>query len=199
MKTTEKIVAGLVLKLDKLKKLFEKLGKKTILSSLKNLSNLCDKYEERLKKFNFLILKYIIVKETNQKKCLKNIKKVESSFEYNDLLDNCLIDKFKEIEKIIKNNDKNRKKIIETMTKMVKIYEKLEKYKNNFNEKTIKVGYFTVQFLKNSIISLTQKDKLFKEFMKKNKKALDELKKNDKKAYITFFVVRYLLEYFVLP
>ena len=199
MKTTEKIVARLVLKLDKLKKLFEKLGKKTILSSLKNLSNLCDKYEERLKKFNFLILKYIIVKETNQKKCLKNVKKIESSFEYNDLLDNCLIDKFKEIEKIIKNNDKNRKKIIETMTKIVKIYEKLEKYKNNFNEKTIKVGYFTVQFLKNSIISLTQKDKLFKEFMKKNKKALDELKKNDKKAYITFFVVRYPLEYFVLP
>lgn len=199
MEKSEKIVVGLVSKLDKLKKLFEKLGKQTILSSLKNLSNLCDKYEERLKKFNFLILKYIIVKETNQKKCLKNVKKIESSFEYNDLLDNCLIDKFKEIEKIIKNNDKNRKKIIETMTKMVKIYEKLEKYKNNFNEKTIKVGYFTVQVLKNSIISLTQKDKLFKEFMKKNKKALDELKKNDKKAYITFFVVRYPLEYFVLP
>jgi hypothetical protein len=199
MEKSEKIVSGLLLKLDKLKKLFEKLGKQTILSSLKNLSNVCDKYEERLKKFNFLILKYIIVKETNQKKCLKNVKKIESSSEYNDLLDNCLIDKFKEIEKIIKNNDKNRKKIIETMTKMVKIYEKLEKYKNNFNEKTIKVGYFTVQVLKNSIISLTQKDKLFNEFMKKNKKALDELKKNDKKAYITFFVVRYPLEYVVLP
>jgi hypothetical protein len=199
MEKSEKIVVGLVSKLDKLKKIFNKLGKQTILSSLKNLSNLCDKYEERLKKFNFLILKYIIVKETNQKKCLKNVKKIESSSEYNDLLDNCLIDKFKEIEKIIKNNDKNRKKIIETMTKMVKIYEKLEKYKNNFNEKTIQVGYFTVQVLKNSIISLTQKDKLFKEFMKKNKKALDELKKNDKKAYITFFVVRYPLEYFVLP
>ena len=199
MEKSEKIVSGLLLKLDKLKKLFEKLGKQTILSSLKNLSNVCDKYEERLKKFNFLILKYIIVKETNQKKCLKNVKKIESSSEYNDLLDNCLIDKFKEIEKIIKNNDKNRKKIIETMTKMVKIYEKLEKYKNNFNEKTIKVGYFTVQVLKNSIISLTQKDKLFNEFMKKNKKALDELKKNNKKAYITFFVVRYPLECFVLP
>lgn len=199
MEKSEKIVVGLLSKLDKLKKIFDKLGKQTILSSLKNVSNLCDKYEERLKKFNFLILKYIIVKETNQKKCLKNVKKIESSSEYNDLLDNCLIDNFKEIEKIIKNNDKNRKKIIETMTKMVKIYEKLEKYKNNFNEKTIKVGYFTVQVLKNSIISLTKKDKLFKEFIKKNKKALDELKKNDKKAYITFFVVRYPLEYFVLP
>ena len=77
------------------------------------------------------------------------------------------------------------------MIKMVKIYEKLEKYKNNFNEKTIKMGYFTAKILQNSIISLTQKDKLFK-------KVLDELKKNDKKAYITFFIVRYPLEYFVL-
>jgi hypothetical protein len=34
--------------------------------------------------------------------------------------------------------------------------------------------------------------------LKKNKKALDELKNNDKKAYITFFVVRYTLECFVL-
>ena len=62
MKTTEKIVARLVLKLDKLKKLFEKLGKKTILSSLKNLSNLCDKYEERLKKFNFFQKLLIVAK-----------------------------------------------------------------------------------------------------------------------------------------
>jgi hypothetical protein len=46
---------------------------------------------------------------------------------------------------------------------------------------------------------LTEKDKLFNEFMKKNKKALDELKNNDKKAYITFFIVRYPIEYFVLP
>jgi hypothetical protein len=35
--------------------------------------------------------------------------------------------------------------------------------------------------------------------MKKNKKALDELKKKDKKAYITFFVVRHKLGCFVLP
>jgi hypothetical protein len=51
------------------------------------------------------------------------------------------------------------------------------------------MGYFTAKILQNSIISLTQK----------NKKVLDELKKNDKKAYITFFIVRYPLEYFVLP
>lgn len=82
---------------------------------------------------------------------------------------------------------------------MVKIYKKLEKYKNNFNEKTIKMGYLSAKIFQNSIISLTEKDKLFNEFMKKNKKALDELKKNDKKAYITFFVVRYTLECFVLP
>jgi len=195
----EKTVVGLLSKLDKLKKLFQKLGAQTILNSLKNLSNNCGKYEERLKKFNFLILKYLLSEETNKKKCLKNIKKIESSFEYNDLLDNCLIDKFKEIEKIIKNNDKNRKKIIETLIKMVKIYEKFEKYKNNFNEKTITLGYLSVKILQSSIISLTQKDKLFNEFMKKNKKALDELKKNDKKAYITFFVVRYSLGCFMLP
>jgi len=82
---------------------------------------------------------------------------------------------------------------------MVKIYEKFEKYKNNFNEKTITLGYLSVKIFKNLIISLTQKDKLFKEFMKKNKKELDELKKNDKKAYITFFIVRYSLGCFVLP
>jgi hypothetical protein len=53
------------------------------------------------------------------------------------------------------------------MIKMVKIYEKLEKYKNNFNEKTIKMGYLTSKILQKSIISLTEKDKLFNEFIKK--------------------------------
>jgi hypothetical protein len=199
MKTTEKIVVGLVSKLDKLRVLFKKINSECILNSLKKSPNICDKYEERLEKYNFFVLKYLIVKEKNQKKKLKNIKKIESSSEYNDLLDNCLIHKFKEIEKIIKKYNKNRKKLIETMIKMVKIYEKLEKYKNNFNENTIKLGYLSAKILQNSIISLTQKDKLFNEFMKKNKKELDELKNNDKKAYITFFVVRYTLECFVLP
>ena len=199
MKTTEKIVVGLVSKLDKLRVLFKKINSESILNSLKKSPNICDKYEERLQKYNFFILKYLIVKEKNQKKKLKNIKKIESSSEYNDLLDNCLIHKFKEIEKILKKYNKNRKKLIETMIKMVKIYEKLEKYKNNFNEKTIKLGYLSAKIFQNSIISLTQKDKLFNEFMKKNKKELDELKNNDKKAYITFFVVRYTLECFVLP
>jgi len=199
MEKSEKIVVGLVSKLEKLRVLFKKINSESILNSLKKSPNICDKYEERLQKYNFFILKYLIVKEKNKKKKLKNIKKIESSSEYNDLLDNCLIHKFKEIEKIIKKYNKNRKKLIETMIKMVKIYEKLEKYKNNFNEKTIKMGYLSAKIFQNSIISLTEKDKLFNEFMKKNKKALDELKKNDKKAYITFFVVRYTLECFVLP
>lgn len=199
MKTSEKIVVGLVSKLEKLRVLFKKINSESILNSLKKSRNICDKYEERLQKYNFFILKYLFVKEKNQKKKLKNIKKIESSSEYNDLLDNCLIHKFKEIEKILKKYNKNRKKLIETMIKMVKIYKKLEKYKNNFNEKTIKMGYLSAKIFQNSIISLTEKDKLFNEFMKKNKKALDELKKNDKKAYITFFVVRYTLECFVLP
>jgi len=46
----EKTVVGLLSKLDKLKKLFQKLGAQTIHNSLKNLSNNCGKYEERLKK-----------------------------------------------------------------------------------------------------------------------------------------------------
>ena len=199
MEKSEKIVLGLVSKLEKLKVIFKKINSESILNSLNKSPNICDKYEERLQKYNFFVLKYLIVKEKNQKKKLKNIKKIESSSEYNDLLDNCLIHKFKEIEKILKKYNKNRKKLIETMIKMVKIYEKLEKYKNNFNEKTIKMGYLTSRILQNSIISLTEKDKLFNEFMKKNKKALDELKNNDKKAYITFFIVRYPIEYFVLP
>jgi len=201
MEKSEKIVAGLVSKLDKLKSIYNKINSESILNSLKKLPNICDKYEERLKKYNVSILSivYLIVKEKNQKKKLKNIKKIESSSEYNDLLDNCLIHKFKEIEKILKKYNKNRKKLIETLIKMVKIYDKLEKYKNNFNEKTIKMGYLSAKIFQNLIISLTQKDKLFNEFMKKNKKALDELKKNDKKAYITFFVVRYPLGCFMLP
>jgi len=199
MEKSEKIVVGLVSKLEKLRVLFKKINSESILNSLKKSPNICDKYEERLQKYNFFVLKYLIVKEKNQKKKLKNIKKIESSSEYNDLLDNCLIHKFKEIEKIIKKYNKNRKKLIETMIKMVKIYEKLEKYKNNFNEKTIRIGYLSSKILQNSIISLTKKDKLFNEFMKKNKKALADLKKNNVRAYITFFVVRYPLEYFVLP
>jgi hypothetical protein len=199
MEKSEKIVLGLVSKLEKLKVIFKKINSESILNYLKKSPNICDKYEERLQIYNFFVIKYLIVKEKNQKKKLKNVKKIESSSEYNDLLDNCLIHKFKEIEKILKKYNKNRKKLIETMIKMVKIYEKLEKYKNNFNEKTIKMGYLTSKILQNSIISLTEKDKLFNEFMKKNKKAFDELKNNDKKAYITFFVVRYPLEYFVLP
>jgi hypothetical protein len=199
MEKSEKIVLGLVSKLEKLKVIFKKINSESILNYLKKSPNICDKYEERLQIYNFFVIKYLIVKEKNQKKKLKNVKKIESSSEYNDLLDNCLIHKFKEIEKILKKYNKNIKKLIETMIKMVKIYEKLEKYKNNFNEKTIKMGYLTSKILQNSIISLTEKDKLFNEFMKKNKKAFDELKNNDKKAYITFFVVRYPLEYFVLP
>jgi len=199
MEKSEKLVVGLLSKLDKYKKLFQKINSESILNSLKNSPNICDKYEERLKKFNIIIFKYLFNKKTISKKCLKIVKEIESSVEYNDLLDNCLIYKFKEIEKILKKYNKNRKKMIESIIKMVKIYEKIEKYKNNFNETTIKLGYFSVNILKKSIISLTKKDKLFNEFMKKNKKALADLKKNNVRAYITFFVVRYPLEYFVLP
>jgi len=68
MEKSEKIVVGLVSKLDKLKKLFKKINSESILNSLKKSPNICDKYEERLQKYNFFILKYLIVKEKNQKK-----------------------------------------------------------------------------------------------------------------------------------
>jgi len=68
MEKSEKIVVGLVSKLDKLKKLFKKINSESILNSLKKSQNICDKYEERLQKYNFFILKYLIVKEKNQKK-----------------------------------------------------------------------------------------------------------------------------------
>jgi hypothetical protein len=94
MKTSEKIVVGLVSKLEKLKLIFKKINSESILNYLKKSPNICDKYEERLQIYNFFVLKYLIVKEKNQKKKLKNVKEIESSSEYNDLLDNCLIHKF---------------------------------------------------------------------------------------------------------
>jgi hypothetical protein len=55
-----------------------------------------------------------------------------------------------------------------------------------------------LSFLKKEIISEIKKNERFIEFMNKNKKALADLKKKDKKAYITFFVVRHRLGCFVL-
>jgi hypothetical protein len=59
--------------------------------------------------------------------------------------------------------------------------------------------HLSLNFLKKEIISEIKKNERFIEFMKKNKKVLSDLKKKDKKAYITFFVIRYRLGCFVLP
>ncbi len=67
------------------------------------------------------------------------------------------------------------------------------------NKDKDKMMHLNLYMLKKEIISEIKKNERFIEFMKKNKKALDELKKKDKKAYITFFVVRYRLGCFVLP
>jgi hypothetical protein len=134
-----------------------------------------------------LLLNFIRKREYDPIKCLKIVKKVEKSTEYIDLLENCLIHKFKQIEKIYKNYSKKIDKILLISIKMIEHMSKKDKM-NRF-----------IYFLKKEIILEIKKNERFIEFMKKNKKALDELKKKDKKAYITFFVVRHRLGCFVLP
>ncbi len=133
------------------------------------------------------ILNFIRKKEYEPVKCLKIVNKVEKSSEYIDLLENCLIHKFKQIEKIYNNYSKKIDKILFTSITMVEYMSKKDKMSR------------FISFLKKEIISEIKKNERFIEFMKKNKKALDELKKKDKKAYITFFVVRHRLGCFMLP
>ena len=147
------------------------------------------KFEERYIKFERLLIDFIRKREYDPKKCLKIVKKVEKSAEYIDLLENCLIHKFKHIEKIYKNYSKKIDKILLTSIKMV---EHMSRNKD-------KMMHLNLYMLKKEIISEIKKNERFIEFMKKNKKALDELKKKDKKAYITFFVIRHRLGCFVLP
>ena len=153
------------------------------------------KFEERYVKFERLLIDFIRKREYDPKKCLKIVKKVEKSAEYIDLLENCLIHKFKHIEKIYKNYSKKIDKILLTSIKMVEHMSK----KIIKNKDKDKMMHLNLSFLKKEIISEIKKNERFIEFMKKNKKALDELKKKDKKAYITFFVVRHRLGCFVLP
>jgi len=173
--------------LEKYHKSLQKMEMKSSLKGLLKLPNICDKFENRYIKFERLLLNFIRKKEYDPVKCLKIVKKVEKSTEYIDLLDNCLIHKFKQIEKIYKNYSKKIDKILFTSIQMVEHMAKNDKMSR------------FISFLKKKIISLIKKNERFIEFMKKNKKALDELKKKDKKAYITFFVVRYRLGCFVLP
>jgi len=174
--------------MEKYHKSLEKMEIKSTLIGLHQQKNICNKFEERYVKFERLLLNFIRKREYDPKKCLKIVKKVENSAEYIDLLENCLIHKFKHIEKIYKNYSKKIDKILLINIKMV---EHMSKKKN-------KMSRF-LSFLKKEIILEIKKNERFIEFMKKNKKALSDLKKKDKKAYITFFVVRHRLGCFVLP
>jgi predicted RND superfamily exporter protein len=179
--------------LEKYHKSLEKMEMKSTLKGLMKLPNICDKFEERFFEFERLLLN--TKRESDPKKCLKIVKKVENSTEYIDLLDNCLIHKFKDIEKIYKNYSKKIDKIILTKFKWVEyLSKKIQKNK----DKGIIIR-INPSFEKKYIILENKKNQLFAEFMKKNKKALADLKKKDKKAYITFFVVRHRLGCFVLP
>ena len=164
------------------------------------LPNICDHYMERLMKFYFIIGKYKSKKVTDQKKCVGIAKKIESSAEYIDFLENCLVHKFKEIYKIYKNYPKTVKKIIAVMTKIAKYStEKLKILKKeNGDKEKIKLATESLDKMKEGIKTMIKENNKFAVFLKKNKKELADLK-NDKKRYIKFFVVLYSLGCYVLP
>jgi hypothetical protein len=182
--------------LEKYHKTLQKLEMKSTLVGLMKLPNICDKFQERYIKFEIFLQNFIRKREYDPKKCMKIVKKVEKSAEYIDLLENCLIHKFKQIEKIYKNYSKKIDKIMLTSVKMVEHISK--KVQKEYKEKGI-TRRVSFSFVKKEIILENQKNERFIEFMKKNKKALVDLKKKDKKSYITFFVVRHRLGCFVLP
>jgi hypothetical protein len=180
--------------LEKYHKSLQKMEIKTTLKGLLKLPNICDNFEERYIKFERLLIDFIRKREYDPKKCLKIVKKVENSAEYIDFLENCLIHKFKQIEKIYNNYSKKIDKILLTSIKMAEhMSKKILKNKNKD-----KMMHLSLNLLKKEIISEIKKNERFIEFMKKNKKVLSDLKKKDKKAYITFFVIRHRLGCFVL-
>jgi len=182
--------------LEKYHKSLQKLEMKSTLKGLMKLPNICSKFQKRYFKFEIFLQNFIRKREYDPKKCLKIVEKVEKSAEYTDLLENCLIHKFKHIEKIYKNYSKKIDKILLTSIKMVEhISKKIQKeYKDKGITRRVSFSFF-----RKEIILENKKNERFIEFMKKNKKALDDLKKKDKKAYITFFVVRHRVGCFVLP
>jgi hypothetical protein len=182
------------------KQFLKLLSESTIMSFTKS-PNICEDYLVRFMKFASVLRKYKNKKVTDQKKCLKIAKKVESSPEYIDFLENCLIYKVKEIHKMYKNYPKTAKKIIVLMTKIIKyLTEKLKKLKKeNGDKEKIKLATESLDKMKDQLENAIKQNEKLKAFLKKNKKELEELKKNDARAYITFFVVRFPLGCFVLP
>jgi hypothetical protein len=183
----------------KYKKSLEKIVTESTIFGLAKIPNICDKYMERLIKFYSTIMQYSIKKEKDPKKCVKNVKKIEKSPAYIDLLENCLIPKSKEVDKIFKKYPNRGKKIIALSKKMISILEK--KIQKMNNEKKIEASMVLINLnaMKEKLKILTSENERFVTFLNKNKKELAELKKKDIKGYISFYIIRYPLGCLVLP
>ena len=179
----------------KYRKTLKKLVTESTILGLTKIPNICDRYMERLIKYYSITMKYILKKEKDPKKCVTNVKKLESSPQYIDLLENCLLHKIKHIDKIFKNYPKTVKKMIVIITKMISVMSKKDSDKSMQTSVTLA----SILKMKDQVKNLTTENERFKAFLKKNKKALMDLKKKDVKAYITFYIIRYSLGCFVLP
>lgn len=126
---------------------------------------------------------------------------MEKSPEYTDLLENCLIHKIKHIDKIFKKYPKAGKKLIALAKKMTSFLEKKIEKMNKNNEKKMDASLVLISLnqMKEKLKVLTLENERFTNFLKKNKKALEDLKKTDVRQYITFYTIRYPLGCFVLP
>jgi hypothetical protein len=169
-------------------KSFEKIVTESTILGLGKIPDICDRYMERIIKYYSITMEYIRKKEKDPKKCVKNVKKLESSPEYIDLLENCLVHKINHIDKIFKNYPKTVKKMIVIITKMISVMSK-----------QTSLALADILKMKERLKNLTTENERFTSFLKKNKKELADLKKKDVRAYITFYIIRYPLECFVLP
>ena len=185
----------------KYRKSLEKLVTESTILGLTKIPNICDRYMERLIKFYSITMKYTLRKEKDPKKCVKNVKKLEKSPEYIDLLDNCLVHKIKYVDKIFKKYPKTGKKLIALAKKMISFLEKKIEKMNKNNEKKMNASIVLISLnqMKEKLKVLTLENERFTNFLKKNKKALEDLKKKDVRQYITFYTIRYPLGCFVLP
>ena len=185
----------------KYRKSLEKLVTESTILGLTKIPNICDRYMERLITYYSITMKYVLRKEKDTKKCVKNVKKLESSPQYIDLLENCLLHKINHIDKIFKNYPKTGKKLIALMKKMASFLEKkIKKMKESSDKEMIRsMVLLNINNMKEQIKILTTENERFTSFLKKNKKELADLKKKDVRAYITFYIIRYPLGCFVLP
>ncbi len=185
----------------KYKKSLQKLVTESTILGLTKIPNICDRYMERLIKFYSITMKYALRKEKDPKKCVKIVKKLEKSPEYTDLLENCLVPKIKHIDKIFKKYPKTGKKLIAIGKKMISILEKKIDKMNKNNEKKIDASIVLISLnqMKERLNVVTVENERFTNFLKKNKKALEDLKKKDVRQYIIFYTIRYSLGCFVLP